>query len=173
MSSQQAQSGGKGGLILGVVMTTLLAVENVVLPVSGIVQFKPHPISEAVAITFLNEHYFPTVVSDPDLALVRWTTENFRMAKQQEGLQNFRAYWKAAKSIPAESVRATLVADRDERDTFEMSFKRNLRAGGSDKRLILMRFVCASWSQAYVPTRRCAVDNLRLEFTRGLTGTRP
>lgn len=158
------------GVVIATVLTILLALENVLLPLSGIVQFKAHPIAEATAVAFLNDTYFPAVLTDPDTAMRSWGTANFQRLKEQQGIENYRDYYGKVDAIPRNSVRVVTSATATGGDTYEVSFERALKSGKTDKRRILMRFKCVSWTENYVPTRECSPQNLRLDHTRGLTG---
>ena len=170
MSQATEERKSSRGATTAAVLSLLLALENVLLPLSGIVQFKPHPISEATAVTFLNDNYFPAVLTDPESAMRTWGTLDFQRVKEQEGLENYREYYGRVKFIQPRSVRLVVDGTTANGDTYQVAFKRALRSGKTDKRLILMRFECTSWVENYVPARQCSPDNLRLDHTRGLTG---
>src|SRR5215203_5310561 len=93
---------GKKWKFVVAMMTLVITLETGWSSVSQAIE--PNKIDPSEAQRFFVEKYFPAALEDPEKALNRWGTPEFRAQKKATGLEGYIAWYRETRAIPARRV---------------------------------------------------------------------
>jgi hypothetical protein len=121
----------------------------------------PNEIDPSEGQRFFMQFYFPAVLHDPEGALNRWGTDQFRAQKKASGMRNYISWYRNTEAIDHPDV----VRHGEEPYLFDVSFYRRLKSGKvTERKIVVYGLECASIWQAYRPWGRCEAENLRINY---------
>lgn len=113
---------------------------------------------------FFTQHWFPTAISDPNLALSYWTTENYRQLPVGDEVV-FPKFWRQVKEVPKDEVTVSdEVKEEDGKSTnkFDVHWRWNFKDGKTSTATTRVHVTCTNFFANHLPLH-CEPEDIRLD----------